>query len=441
MQSEKGIIYHEPPKPLWVPRPFATRPTSVGVMFKTEICDCDAAGNVIAARVTHQGRNTITDWGMDSLDLISPGTLTSYCHLGSVLGTAKRVLTGGITISLVITDASNIAVTATAGFFVAGDVGRSLSITDFGGAGITQELKITAYTDSTHVTCSTRAGVWLPGFTPGTGPFSSAGVHATDVSTLTNQITKFNTYDTNATNYNACLNDSSNSRWNLQRVFLSAYVTGSPWNINELGWSNGNASNYVFGKVNLSSPDVVAVGKKYRVTLNFYTAYSPIDIASQSVNWGGTIGTYDFQIRNEIIVKDDGSSSNNPQHWLRPTAQTAGNTLVPRWWTSAFTMQAIKWDGDTGFNAGAHGIAAGNSSAGTFYDSTYTNGTFTKQRTAKWDDTISISAATGLSVGLNTFTTHGGLITLKPNSGTVTKPAGYWCAITSQLYWTRDLTN
>lgn len=436
MQSDSGIIYCEPPKPLWVPRHHATRPTGLGVRFKTEICDVDRHGRITKAVTTHEGSNTITDWGMDSLATLRQDQLVAYLHLSDTLGTAKRVLTGGTTLTLTITDASNIAVAASAGFFGAGDVGKTLSIDALGGAGQTQELKITGYTDSQHVTCSTRAGAWLPGFTPGTGPFSSAGVHATDTSTLANQFTKFNTYDTSASNYNAELNDSSNSRSIHQRIFLSAAVTGSAWTINQLGWSDGNAGNNCFGKVNLSSPDVVAVGKKYRVTLQLYSAYTPINISSQSVNWGATIGTYDLALRQQSMIKDSTVSNSIGANLLLPAAAKANMKTV--WFTSAFTLAATKWEGDTGYSVSPNGTVAGGETS-MVTDAAYSSGQHTLGRTLKWSDAVNISGATGFGVGA--VVSVGASFGIKPNAGTITKPSGYWCALTFQLYWTRAFSN
>lgn len=435
-QSDNGIWYPAPPE-ICVPRhPALLRGAAIGVYYKTEICDCDSRGNVIFARPGNEGFNTITDWGMDSLATLRQDQLVNYLHLSDTLGTAKRVLTGGVTLSLTITDASNIAVASSAGFFVAGDVGKTLSIDSLGGAGKTQELKITAFTDAQHVTCSTRAGLWLPGFTPGTGPFGTAGVHATDTSTLANQFTKFNTYDTGATNFNAELNDSSNSRFIHQRIFLSG-AAGSTWTINQLGWSDGNAGNNVFGKVNLASPDVVATGKKYRVQLQLFSAYAPIDIASQSINWGATIGTYDLAFRQERIPFD---SSDNPtviSNLLRPKL-TAGS-LFPAYWTGARSLGSILWQGDTGYSTSPQTSPVAGSSVSAS-DSSYASGQHTKVRTIKWDDTVSITSATLIGLKAGTTANYGGL-SIKPNSGTITKPSGFVAQLDFRLFWTRAFVN
>lgn len=440
MKSDSGIIYHEPPKPLWVPRHYATPPQALSVHFKTEICDVDSRGRITHVRPGQEGWNEITDWGMDSLNTSRQDQLVNYLHLSDTLGPAKRVLTGGITLSLVITSASNIAVTASAGFFLAGDVGNTLSISDLGGAGQTQELKITAYTDSQHVTCSTRPGAWLPGFVAGTGPFSSAGVHFTSVNTLANQTQKFNTYDTSVANYSAELNDSGNQRFIHQRIFLSD-AAGTNWTINQLGWSDGNVGNNVFGKVNLSSPDLVGTGKKYRVTLQLYSAYAPINIASQSVNWGATIGTYDLKIVQERIGYD--SVTNPPANAAINFLQVFRrlNAYMPGWTTSAQTPQALKWEGDAGYNSYIHPADGGYSNNTTdVIDGAYTNGQHTKTRLVKWSDSLAIAAATMLGVSGSTISPLNSL-GVYPNVGTISKPAGYWCALTFSLYWTRAFTN
>ncbi len=436
MKSDAGIIYHEPPKPLWVPRHYATGPQSLAVHYQTEICEVDRRGRIIRTRPGQEGWNELTDWGMDSLNTLRQDQLIAYLHLSDTLGPAKRVLSGGITLSLVITDASNIAVTASAGFFQAGDVGNTLSITDLGGAGKTQELKITAYTDAQHVSCSTRAGQWLPGFVAGTGPFASAGVHFTATNTLANQFTKFNTYDTTAQNYNAELNDSANQRFKHQRIYLSG-AAPSNWTINQLGWSDGNAGNNVFGKVNLSSPDQVGTGFKYRVTLQVFSAYTPINIASQSVNWGATIGTYDLKIVQERIGMD--STVPNTYQAVNFLKSVLGSPQATGWCTNAQTPQSLLWEGDTGYQPPTiHLHTTG--AAGTITDSSYTSGQHIKTRTVKWSDTVNIASATllGVEAGVSGYLNCLGVY---PNAGTITKPSGYWCALSFGLYWTRAFIN
>lgn len=423
MISDRGIFYHEPAKALWLPHRFTLPPQRVTVRFETAICD--AAGRVV--RKGQSGWNTVTDWGMDALAVNRQSSLVNYLHVGSSLGPAKRVLTGGITLSLnSVADPTNITVTAQSNFFLAGDAGNTLFIDGLG-----QELKIVTYTDATHVVCATRQSVWLPGISPTTGPFATAGVHFTSTNTLTAQITKFNTYDTSAPNNNAELNDSGNSRWIHQRIFLSAVVSGSAWSVNQLGWSDGNGSDLVFGKVNLAAPDAVAVGQRYRVQLQLYSAKTPTNIASFSANWGATIGTYDLSMREEAIGMD---SSNTEHAFCNPYYNPAANQV--QWWTSAFTLVPTKWDGDSGFANLPHSGAAGTFSTGAITTGSYTNGTHKTVRNAFIPDYLTMTAATGLAYGQFRQT-----LSVKCNTGTITKPIGYYAQLIFPIYWTRGITN
>jgi hypothetical protein len=428
MQSDSGILYHEPPKPLWVPQRYSTRPQNLSVRFKTWICDGD--GKII--RPGQEGWNTITDFGMDSLATAGVETLINYLHLSSALGTAKRTLPGGTTLSLTsVADPTNVPVTASAAFFLAGDVGNTLYIDGLG-----QELKITAFTDSQHVTCATRPGVWLPGLTPTTGPFSTAGVHFTSANTLTTDFYAANTYDTGALNYNAELNDSANSRFIHQRIYLTAAAPSS-WTINQLGWSaNGTVGGSVFGKVNLTSPDNVAIGQKYRVQLQLFSGYTPINIASQSVNWGATIGTYDLAIRQEVIPKDSNTTQGPSFLKLKTTSSPSGWAYA----TAAFSLVSTLWEGDAGYSNTPHAsLAVSITDSACIINGAYTSGSHNFLRTFKLNDTSSISLATGIVLRMGSGL--GQILTLKPNTGTITKPSGYYASLIFPLYWTRGFTN
>jgi hypothetical protein len=294
-------------------------------------------------------------------------------------------------------------------------------------------LKITAYSSSTVVTCSTRQGFWLTGSAPASGPYSSFGVHFTSTITLNTQFTKFATYDTTASNYNAVgsgsINDSGNSRFINQNIFLSAVVSGSAWTVNQLGWSDGNASNYVLGKVNLASPDVIAIGQRYRVQLQVFEGYTPLDIASQSVNWGATIGTYTLQMRTENIF-GDGSDLLSP-HCLFNRASSGYRN-------STHSMSATKWRGDAGapYNVGG---SSGFSGSTDLSDASYVGGSHTVARTWKIPDTWSFSGA--YYVYIYNPGEGAPIFSIVPTSGTIAKPAGYWAALTFNICWTRQLTN
>lgn len=423
MKSDGGIIYHEPAKALWTPRAFRPHGQRMAVRFCTWICD----GNGKILRKGQEGWNTITDYGMDLLNSKSQNLCVNYLHLSSALGTSKRVLPGGTTLSIASTsDPTNLSVSASGNFFLSGDVGNTLYIDGLG-----QELKITGFTDAQNVTCATRAGVWLPTVTPSTGPFGTAGVHFTTENSLASDFYASNSFDTTVTNYNAELNDSANSRFIHQRIWLTGTVTSS-WTINQIGWSdNGTVGGNVFGKVNLLSPDTVAIGHKYRVQLQFFSVYAPIDIASFSANWGPTIGTYDLQIREFRVPKD--STTGN---FLKPAGFSFNRFL---WWTSAFTLPSILWEGDAGYNIHPISGEAGWGGSPVSFDSAYSSGKFFKNRTVRLDDTLNLSGITGFVVDTNSSEIES--IGFKPNSGTITKPSGYYADLIFPIYWTRLLVN
>lgn len=411
------------PLSAWVSQPPVGGPGSIAntmVHYKTQLCD--AEGNV--EHDLQEGWNMITDWGMDQLATSSVSSLVNYLHLSDTANIRKRALQGGNTVSTDTTGgASNVVITAAQGFFTSADVGRVLQISGW------PELLISAYADAQHVTCTARGGVWLPGFTPSAGPFTNVGIYYTNMNQLDNQFTRYNTYDTAASNYNTILTDSANTRFTHQRIFLSATV-GSQWTVNQLGWSDGNGSNNVFGVVNLSSTDTIPVGKKYRVTLQVYSGYTPINLTSVSLNWGGMIGTYTCDISMERI----GYENSGYVPFLIP-ANTA--TLYTGWTTGGFTMQSTQWQGDAGYTSLAR-TATSSCGTGTVVDGTYTGGTFNRTRRAWWPDTVNISGATGLLVTYNNDYNYS-LLTIRPQSGTISKPSGYWCDTTWTIYWTRTL--
>lgn len=414
-------------------------PTQHGVRFKTELCD--EHGNV--ERVLREGHNTITDWGMDQLASKTMTNLLAYLHLGTTADTRKRVGDGVNELTPTVTDASDVDISTVSNFFEAGDVGRVLKIVGW------PELVIDAYTDPQNVHCHARGDVWLPGFTPGSGPFTDFGVHYTNVATLAAQFTKFNTFDTGAAGYNSESNDSANSRTILKRIWLSSVVSGSPWTIQQVGWSDGNGSNNCFGIANLGGTDAVAVGKRYRLTLEAYVAYTPIDLSGVSCNWGPDVGTISCDIRQERIGWDgndgfEGGGSSSPNglyNFLRPFKPTSHHVLA---WTSAFTMAGAKWYGDSGFDfTAAHGTVASSYNAGAWaMDGSYTSGTHQRTRTARWPEIFSFTNATGIAIGaLWSTSAYWVWLTVKPVSGTITKASDTRIDLIFNIHWTRELLN
>lgn len=424
----------KPPLILLPPR--YRRNNNFAVRYQTFLCD--AAGNV--ERPLQSGWNMITDFGMDNLATTAIGTLIDYLHVGSSTETMKRILSGGVTISFDDSDPTTVVCTASSNFFDAADVGRTLKCDGV------PEMLVTGYTSALIVTCKARAGVWHPSYTPvGAVVSGAAGIHYTNDPDLAAEFTRFNSKDTGAANNDAEITDSSNSRINIQKIFLSSVVSGSPWTINQLGWGTNTVN--CFGKANLASPDAVAVGKRYRVQLNVYYGFTPIDLAAQTVNWGGTVGSYTCDIRQERIgfPAQDGNSLSGAQagyNFLRVTT-LSGNTRVG-YWTASFTLQTVQWLNDAGATS-LHARTGRNEIAvnGNVYDSSYTTADFRKIRTVRWDESVTITAATALYANPYNGTTgfHYPALTVKPTSGTITKASGFRVELLFPIIWQRELLN
>jgi hypothetical protein len=414
------MIEFAKPRPLWRPRPIALPGPALTVRWKTELCD--RHGRV--ERVLQRGRNTITNWGMDQLASSSIYSLISTLVLSSTQDTRKRALSGGNNLTVTYTSPTNVTVVADANFFVSGDVGYTLALLNV------PELKITAFTDPTHVTCQTPSGEWLPGFSVPGSPtvYSAATIYYTSNNQLATYFTQFSSFDTGGVTLTI---DNSNSQHIHQRIFLSSTVSGADWTVNQLGWSDGNGSHNVFGVANLAGPDVIPIGKKYRVTLTVYSKFTPINLAGVAVNWGGTIGAYTMDIRQEYIgypVVAGGRAN-----WLEPHANSDSfATWSAKWWTTSHALVSTYWQGQSGGTA-PNNFDDGSGQAVVL--GSYTNGQYMRTKNVRWPDTVDLSGVTALGAGVGPP-----MITLRPTSGTVTKPSGFWCDATFKIFWTRDLT-
>ena len=403
-------------------------PSGFSVRYETAVCD--RRGRV--ERILQRGTNMITDFGMNEVAAGGSSVLhllISHLHLSNTNATIKRVLQGGNSLSINPSDPSAVPLTTAQNFFDhPNDVGRVLKIAGW------PELEITATSSAQAATGRARNGQWLPGFTPpGNGPFTDVGVHHTNVATLNTQFTTFNTYDTGSPNNNVSLNDSANSRWIHQRIYLSDVVSGSDLTVLQLGWGQGAAN--CFGKANLVTADTIPVGKRYRVTLQVFSAYTPIDITGQSLNFGPTIGTHVCDLRMHRIGND--LTTQNVINVLRP--HPIGSLVRTCWWTNAQSLQSILWEGDGGFNTTPSGAVAGNGGPGTVLEDSYIANTHTRTRTFRWPETVTIPGATKLGVQQSSLLTESFI--LRPQSGTITKPSGWRMELSFPIHWTRSLIN
>ena len=424
-------------KKLILPPRFHRKNNALSVKYETFLCDKD--GKI--ERPLQSGRNMITDWGMDNLPATTLMTLIDYLHLGSTTETLKRLVSAaGATLSFNDSDPASIAVTSDLNFFESGDVNRTLKVDGV------PEMLVTGYTNEQAVTCKARGSVWHPSYTPvGAVVSSSAGIHYTNTPSLATEFTRLTTKDTGTPVNNAEVTDSINSRFNCTKVFLSAVVTGSAWTVNQIGW--GTNTTNCFGKANLGSPDVVAVGKRYRVALTVYYGFAPIDLSAVTVDWGATVGSYTCDIRQERIgfPEMNGSDSNpgvsNFINFLRVTA--IDSTAFAGYWTGAFSMAAAAWNNDAGWT-NLNGRTGRNDISGQcFFDASYVTGDFNKARTIRWLETATITSATGLWAGGIRAATNNvyPALTVRPTSGTISKANGYRVELIFPIYWQRQLVN
>ena len=415
------------------------KPRGLAVRYRTFLCD--ARGRV--ERPLQSGRNMVTDFGMDSLGTALLHTLVTHLNLSSATQTMKRVPLAGNALTVDSSGgAGTLLLECSANFFEAADVGRTLKIDGW------PELLVTGYTDAQHVAATARNAEWLPGFTPDTDPHDGDwGVHYTNTATLQTEFTRFNTLDTSDPVPNGVLNDSANSRWIHRRVWLSGIVSGSPWTVNQLGWSANSVN--CFGKANLNSPDAVPVDKRYRVELEIYSVLTPIDLTGVSLDFGPIVGTHVCDLRMERIPKEGiNFSANDGNHFLLPPVYStnATNQLINvcHYTTAAMSLQSILWEGDPGFGGLTHSFSAP-ASGQVYAGAAYVNGTHYMRKDLRWAETSAFTGATALIVTTEQNTAwsnaNGRTLIIRPQTGTITKPGGWRIEVRLPIRWTRELVN
>jgi hypothetical protein len=194
------------------------------------------------------------------------------------------------------------------------------------------------------------------------------------------------------------------------------------------------------GIANLPSADTVPIGKRYRVKLQVYSQYTPINLVGVAVDWGAVIGSYVFDIRQEYIGIDwgynsngEGAGSGSRSNLLEPHSindQTSGNYKAA-YRTAAYALSSTYWQNQSG---GTPPTTTGWTNLDDITLGAYTAGQFKRTKTVRWSDSVAITAATALAIRA-----YFPMLTLRPQSGTVTKPTGYWCDATFKIFWTRDL--
>lgn len=202
-------------------------------------------------------KNLLMDNGLNALarstNATYPAEITSACRVGDGT-TADKVASGAITFTQ-----SGTTITASGGFFTSGMVGW---IFKWGTGSGGNEVYITAFTDSTHVTVDTSATVSTP---------DVATVWNVARTTLANLLYTNSTFETTA---GSCQTTTTGATQTHKRTYNFAQQVSS-YNVNEVGYFKVSAGTTIFGRVVLPSTEVVAPTNFLQVVLSITFTYTP----------------------------------------------------------------------------------------------------------------------------------------------------------------------
>ncbi len=245
------------------------------VRIKTQI-KCAATGKVV--KDNPWKKNLVLNSGLNGLAqssalglAASPPSLTLNVLIGSNVGnTPNSIASGAVTFTQAAT-----TITASAPFFTAGMVGMLFK---YGSGSAGAEYYITAFTSSTVVTVDTSATVAAP---------TVATVWAVNRTTLDTFLFKSTTYQTNAGDNESTFTGNTAT---FKRTVVFP-VQGSSYNVNEIGYAPvSNGSNFIAGRIVLSSTDVVATSNFYVVIISVTFTFSPAS-PTAVINVGTNINT------------------------------------------------------------------------------------------------------------------------------------------------------
>lgn len=303
-------------------------------------------GRVVEQRA--RKRNLILDQG---LNLVA--TTARWCELFSyaVVGTGttpvKRA-SGAVTFTR-----AGSTVTASAGFFQAGDVGRLLKF-DSG-----EEMYITAYTDPQTVTVG-KSGTLAA--SPGTVWYVNLTAHTAEVK-------RSNTYGTDSGDNGMTV--SLGSMVNKRTIIFPAEA--APIVYNEIGWSHtGTAGANLFGRDIISGGISLATGQQLKVIVTLTltvtpqasTAYTNVVAGwSQGGNYNAESISTNFA-RAISFVNSDGSTAVQTQQVFEPSVAKTVHLSTDATALVAQTSTTLTFSGSVGNK--------------TLNPDTYVTGTFTR---------------------------------------------------------------
>lgn len=212
-------------------------------------------GKVISQ--TKPVKNLLMDGGLNALARSTNATYPAECSACCRVGdgtTANKTASGAITFTQTTT-----TITASAPFFTAGMAGQ---IFKYGTGTAGAEYYIVTFTDSTHVVVDTSATVAVP---------TVATVWNVAQTALVNLLFSSTTYETTA---GSCQTTTSGNTMVHKRTYNFAQQVSS-YNVNEVGYFRVITGSTIFGRVVLSSTEVVAPTNFLQVVLTLTFNYTP----------------------------------------------------------------------------------------------------------------------------------------------------------------------
>lgn len=261
--------------------------TRASVVYETFILNPD--GSTASRRAPK--KNLILDQGLDQVAAYTWADCFRYCAIGLDPDPTRRD-SGVITVSR-----SGTTLTASAGFFESGDVGRIFKF-DSG-----ETMYITAYTDTQHVTVDTS----------GTIAADSGTVWYVNDTALANEAARTNTVGLDSGDNGSSFSVDTITH---KRTFIFPPV-GSNTLFREIGWSPlASAGANLFGRdVIPGGGDFLVTGQQYKVVVRLILTLSPSAITAQSNVGTGSFDTtgdcnHQYILTSYSYVETDGSSNN-----------------------------------------------------------------------------------------------------------------------------------
>ncbi|MDD2764180.1 MAG: hypothetical protein PHE83_09435 [Opitutaceae bacterium] len=377
---------------------------NLGASVRYAVQVLDQAGRIV--RRLPAKNNLILDSGLDLVATNYWANLFAQAVVGTGTTAVKRD-SAAVTFSR-----SGTTVTASAGFFEAGDVGRLLKF-DSG-----EEMYVITFTDSTHVEVDTS----------GTLAASEGTIWYVDQTGLTTETKRTGTFGTdsgdNGTSYAAGV-------FTMKRTFLFSTETG-PITYNEVGWSyTASAGNNLFGRDIISGGVSLVAGQQLKIIVELSIDLSPKSSTAYTnviTGWSqnGAFGIESVPTDIYTMSYVDAAGSTVSPGIFDPAAAVALVTLS----TMTDAISAI-----TQTDLGLTGILKQNAAAGSSY--------ITGSRERFFTANFALSEGNSTSIRSIGFHRNGNsrrsLRVLL--DAAETKDSSHTLAITFRLGWNRVLTN